>query len=160
METFEILNGFRDIVDLLRYHVACGRFSFIDRINAAMDIKVVEETIREARRAVIGIEPTVVEGYRIKFEKGRVSFEKQVTKIACYECRELKEKDVLSGKISDRIWLHGTVIKTKDKKFLVCFTPPRTPSEINIAKFIDLASKDLSIAKKVAYLALFKSEGR
>ncbi|RLF94552.1 hypothetical protein DRN52_04965 [Thermococci archaeon] len=165
ISTLEILKKFGNIVDLLRYHVACGRFSFVDRINAAMDPRIVEETLREAIRAIIGIEPSSRSVYRIKFEReeeaSKVTFEKQPIELVYCESKELKERDVLAGKIPSRIWLHGTVVKTRDGKYLACFTPPRIPSESEISEFMDIISTgDLSVARKIAHLALFRPTRR
>lgn len=152
-----IVKKFGNIIDLLRYHVAAGRFGYIDRICAAMDPKVVEETLREAMRAVIGSEPIVINGRRLQFKEGKAELEEKISQVTCCETEELKERDVMGGKIPGRIWLHGTILRTEEGRFLACYTPPKTPSDAEVSEFVDIVnSGDLSVARRVAYLALFK----
>ena len=161
MSVSDIGKRFGNIIDLLRYHVACGRFSFVDRMNAAMDPKVVEETLREAMRAIIGTEPITVRGQGLRFEEGKIRLKETASQVTCYETEELSEKDVMGGRIPGRIWLHGTVLRTEDGRFMACYTPPRIPSDDEVSTFIDTVnSGDLSVARRVAYLALFKPSRR
>jgi CRISPR type I-A-associated protein Csa5 len=146
----DILKDFPSIIDVLRYHIATGRFSYADRIMAAMDPRMVEETVTEAIRAASSASSNLrkVRGKLISFKKGTPE-EKEETEIICAEEEKLDKPFPPA-----RVKLHGRVIKKEDGSYVACFRPPKIPSSDELARFFDAIREDLSIAKNVASLAM------
>jgi len=154
----EISKKYPGIIDVLRYHVATGRYSYVDRISAAMDAKVVEETIREALRSVMSI---IGGSYKrdkakeCKYDKDAKTYvpTDKDFEIVYVESEEYKNSDSIPG----RVWLHAKIgYDDKSSRYRVFFAPPMLPSDSELADFIDSVRKDLEVARVVASLAMTK----
>ena len=152
----KVMEEFGGIIDVLRYHIAAGRFSYVDRIMSAMDYPVVEETVREAVRAALSAanSPRTGVGRELRYdaEKGRYVVGSQV-KVAYVEKEEIGGDPTKGDPIPTRVYLHARVLKTEEG-VVAFFTPPRIPSEEEMAKFFDAIRRDLEVAKIVASLAM------
>jgi len=153
----DVRKRFKNVIDTLRYHVATGRFSYVDRIVAAMDPSVVEETLREALRVLLSAvsSPKVAKGNPIEFdEEEKVYKPKQnVVEVEYVEEEPLDPKRAMRGAIPARARLHGRLLQV-DNTWKILYTPPRLPSDKELAEFFDEIRKDLSVAKLVASLAM------
>jgi len=159
----EVRKNFRNIIDTLRYHVATGRFSYVDRIMAAMDHSVVEETLREALRVALSAVSSVkiAKGNLIRFDENEKVYkpEQNVIEVEYVEDERLDPEQAKRGAIPARAWLHGRLLQV-DNMWKILYTPPRLPSEKELAEFFDSVRKDLNVAKLVASLAMtFGKEG-
>ncbi len=151
MGATDVLRNFAHVIDVLRYHVATGRFSYVDRIMAAMDPSVVEETVREAVRTAISAasSPKTVRGKELEYDaESRKWKEGGEIDLPCVEDEVLKRLPPPT-----RAYLHGKLIKVGEENKIV-YTPPRIPSEDELARFFDATRTDLRIAKLVASLAM------
>lgn len=148
----ELLKKFRNVIDVLRYHVATGRFSYVDRIMAAMDPSVIEETLREAIRSVLSASsnPQYQEGHPIKYEKEEKSYieEDKKEKVIFIEKEELDKE-----RIPTRVYLHGKILSVEGK-WIALYTPPLLPSDNELSEFFDMIKKNINVAKTVASLAM------
>jgi len=165
LEARTINKRFRNIIDTLRYHVATGRFSYVDRIMAAMAPSVVEETVREAVRAALSAasNPKVVRGKPIKYNKEKGIWEPQPTavEVEFVEEERLDREKAARGAIPKRAWLHGEILQV-DGEWKILYTSPHIPSDEELAAFFDEVRRDLNVAKYVASLAMsvpFGGEG-
>jgi len=162
LKASDVAGRFRNLIDVLRYHVATGRFSYVDRIMAAMDPSVVEETVREALRAALSAvsSPKVARGNPIRFdEKERIWKPiEQSIEVEYVEEERLDPKQAMRGAIPTRARLHGRLLQV-DNEWKILYTPPRLPSDKELAAFFDEIRKDLGVAKLVASLAMTE-EGR
>jgi CRISPR type I-A-associated protein Csa5 len=149
----DVRRRFENVIDVLRYHVATGRFGYVDRIMAAMDPAVVEETVREAVRAALSAasSPRVIEGYLLEYDKEKKSWEPkpEKTKVEYVEDERLRP----GSAIPTRARLHGKLLQVGNE-WRITYTPPRIPSEKELAEFFDAVRKDLNVAKLVASLAM------
>jgi len=147
----DVRRRFKNVIDVLRYHVATGRFGYVDRIMAAMDPAVVEETVREAVRAALSAasSPRVTKGNPLERERGTWRPKPEVVEVTYVEEETLS----LESAIPTRAWLHGRPLQVGDR-IRILYTPPRIPSEEELAEFFDAVRKDLNVAKLVASLAM------
>jgi len=147
----EIGKSFPNIVDILRYHIATGRYSYADRIAAAMDSRIVEETIREALRAALTAASSVKRGNfrRVELETGKVLEDR--VEVTYVEAEDVSDPKQIPG----RIFLHGGIYYDEgERKFKACFYQPFIPSEDEMAQFMDKVREDIELAHKVASLAM------
>jgi hypothetical protein len=159
----DVVKRFRNLIDTLRYHVATGRFSYVDRIIAAMDSSVVEETVREAVRAALSAAsaPRIAKGNPIEFNE-----EKKVWELIDREevVEYVEEERIGRGRtagviIPARALLHGRPLQVGDE-WKILYTPPHVPSERELADFLDEVRNDISVAKLVGSLAMTKPAPR
>jgi hypothetical protein len=149
----DVRRRFENVIDVLRYHVATGRFGYVDRIMAAMDPAVVEETVREAVRAALSAasSPRVTKGSPLEYDREKRTWR---PKPEVVEVTYVEEETLSPGSaIPTRAWLHGRPLQVGDR-VRILYTPPRIPSEEELAEFFDAVRKDLNVAKLVASLAM------
>jgi CRISPR type I-A-associated protein Csa5 len=153
LDAENVKKRYENIIDVLRYHVATGRFSYTDRIMSAMSPDVVEETVREAVRVALSASsnPKVIQGNLLKYNEEKKSWEPkpEKTSMEYVEDERLKPGDPIPA----RARLHGKIIQV-DNEWRIVYTPPRIPSENELADFIDAVRRDLRVAKLVASLAM------
>ncbi|MHC1637481.1 MAG: hypothetical protein ACXQTU_04855 [Candidatus Nezhaarchaeales archaeon] len=157
MEAREISNKFPGIIDVLRYHIATGRYNYVDRIAAAMDARVVEDSIREALRAItsiVGSVPRKAEVKLLEYSKDEKRYKpsNKTTVVIYVEDEKFESPEQIPG----RVWLHGTVGLDAEGKVRAFYTQPLMPSENEIAEFIDSIRQDLEVARTIASLAMTK----
>jgi hypothetical protein len=149
----DVRRRFENVIDVLRYHAATGRFGYVDRIMAAMDPAVVEETVREAVRAALSAasSPRVTKGSPLEYDREKRTWrpKPEVVEVTYVEEETLSP----GGAIPTRAWLHGRPLQVGDR-VRILYTPPRIPSEEELAEFFDAVRKDLNVAKLVASLAM------
>jgi len=159
----DVRKRFRNIIDVLRYHVATGRFNYADRIMAAMDPSVVEETVREALRAVLSAvsNPKVVSGNPIRYDKNERVWkpDEKSAMVEYVEEERLERERAMRGAIPSRARLHGRLLQVKDE-WKIFYTPPHLPSDSELAEFFDEIRRDLNVAKLVASLAMTRRRRR
>ncbi len=160
MRAEDVAKNFPGIIDVLRYHVAVGRFSYVDRMASAMDARVVEETVREALRAALSAasSPRRVEAKKVKYdgESKKYRVLDETATFVCCETEEIKRSgEVSPDEVPERVFLHGSLM-SREGRIEACFTPPKMPSEEELASFIDAVRRDLEIARVVASLAMVK----
>jgi CRISPR type I-A-associated protein Csa5 len=156
LEARNIRKKYRNIIDTLRYHVATGRFSYVDRIMAAMAPSVVEETVREAVRAALSAasSPRVAKGNPIEYNREKNAWEPSPTPVDVeYVEEERLSRQAARGAIPTRARLHGKIVQV-DGEWKILYTPPRIPSDEELAAFFDEIRRDLNVAKLVASLAM------
>jgi CRISPR type I-A-associated protein Csa5 len=156
LDAGNVRKQFENVIDVLRYHVAAGRFSYVDRIMSAMSPDVVEETVREAVRAALSASssPRIIEGNPLEYNKEKKSWEPKPEKIRVeyVEDERLRPGDPIPA----RARLHGRLLQV-DSEWRIIYTPPRIPSEDELARFFDAVRRDLRVAKLVASLAMTHS---
>jgi hypothetical protein len=154
---------FRNLIDTLRYHVATGRFSYVDRIIAAMDPSVVEETVREAVRAALSAasNPKAAKGKLIEFNEDKRAWEltNREETIEYVEEESIRRGQTAGIVIPARALLHGRPFQVGDE-WKILFTPPSVPSEKELADFLDEVRRDIGVAKLVGSLAMTKPAPR
>ena len=156
MKAEQVSKMFPGIIDVLRYHMATGRYSYVDRIAAAMDAKVVEEAVREALRSAVSAVGSASRRVRLRLyefnkEQKRHVLSNRYVDVQCIESETFDSYDTVPG----RVWLHGIVgYDEEEKKVKACYTPPVLPTEDEVAKFIDSIRGNLEVAKMVASLAM------
>lgn len=163
MKAEEVSRLFPGVVDVLRYHVSTGRYSYVDRIAAAMDPRVVEEAIREALRAVtsvIGSAPRRAEVRVLEYDEQNKRYKPaESPRVVIYVEDEVFRS---SEEVPGRARLHGIVGLDRDGKVKAFYTAPLIPSEDELARFIDSVRDDLEVARMVASLAMtrrFREKG-
>ncbi|MEM1554722.1 MAG: hypothetical protein QXJ72_07565 [Thermoproteota archaeon] len=148
----ELLKKFKSIIDIFRYHVATGRFSYVDRIMAAMDPSVIEETLREAIRSILSAasNPQYQEGNPVKYDREKRDYiaEDKKERIMFIEKEELEK-----GKVPTRVFLHGKILSVEGK-LIALYTAPLLPSDNELSAFFDAVRKNINVAKTVASLAM------
>ncbi|RLE49481.1 MAG: hypothetical protein DRJ31_04735 [Candidatus Methanomethylicota archaeon] len=157
MKAEDVSKKFPGIIDVLRYHVATGRYSYVDRIAAAMDAKVVESSIREALRAVtsiIGTTPRKAQVRVLEFsrEEKRYKPSEETLTITFVEDEKFHSAEEVPG----RVWLHGIVGIDPEGKIGAFYTLPIIPDEKELADFIDAVKRSIEVAHTVASLAMTK----
>jgi CRISPR type I-A-associated protein Csa5 len=150
----ELRKYYSNLIDVLRYHLATGRFSYVDRIMSAMDSSVIEETVREAIRVAISASSSlrVAEGHPIVYNEESNKWEAKSEKII--KVTYCEEERLEAGKPAPtRSRLHGRLVQVNNE-WKIFYIPPRLPSESELASFFDAIRNNLNIAKLIASLAM------
>jgi len=157
LDSESVRKRFENVIDVLRYHVATGRFSYVDRIMAAMSPSVVEETVREAVRAVISAasSPRVTRGNPVEYSEEKKGWEVKQGEIEVEYVEEERISPREGGRlvVPARARLHGRLLKVGEE-WKILYTPPRLPSDSELAEFFDEVRRNLDVAKLVASLAM------
>jgi CRISPR type I-A-associated protein Csa5 len=73
------------------------------------------------------------------------------------EVTYVEEETIRKGQIPTRAWLHGRLLQVGGE-WKILYTPPRLPSDGELAEFFDEVRKNIGVAKLVASLAMTKPE--
>jgi hypothetical protein len=152
----EARKRFKNIIDVLKYHVATGRFSYVDRIMSAMSPTVVEETVREAIRAALSAasSPKSIRGNLVRYNESKKLWEPQeAVEVKYVEEERLDVEQARRGAIPIRARLHGELLQIGNE-WKILYTPPLLPKESELAAFFDEVRRDLNVARLVASLAM------
>ena len=125
-----------EFTSLFKFYIDAGRYSVVDRFAYAISpvsaVYALYEAIREARSA---LDRAIEVEYEKKGEKYSVK---------CCEYEEYKKEGECK-------WLVG---KAEDSKTYCCLPCPHIPSDEAVAKLVELLRRDVSVATKIAAMAM------
>ncbi|MGC8987929.1 hypothetical protein [Infirmifilum sp.] len=149
----EIAEKYPGVIDVLRYHVATGRFGYVDRVMSAMSPDVVEEAVREAIRVALSAASSLrqVKASPCVFDKESGEWKVKEGKVITVTYSE--EEEVRQPPPPYRARLHGRLYSIEGR-LKILYWPPTFPAEDELAKFFDEIRSNLSVAKVVASLAM------
>ncbi len=135
-----------EFTSLFRFYIDAGRYSVVDRFAYAISpvsaVYALYEAIREARSALH-------RAIEVTYQKGN-----EERKVLCCEYEELGERGGQADtgeRREDCRWIIGV---GENRKTYCCLPCPHIPSDEAVAKLVELLRKDVSVATKIAAMAL------
>jgi CRISPR-associated protein, Csa5 family len=125
-----------EFTSLFKFYIDAGRYSVVDRFAYAISpvsaVYALYEAIREARSALD-------RAIEVKYKK-----EDKEYSVKCCEYEEYKEEGECK-------WLVGVA---EGSKTYCCLPCPHIPSDEAVAKLVELLRRDVSVATKIAAMAM------
>jgi|GEM_PF-2109422 len=125
-----------EFTSLFKFYIDAGRYSVVDRFAYAISpvsaVYALYEAIREARSALD-------RAIEVKYKK-----EGKEYSVKCCEYEEYKEEGGCK-------WLVGVA---EGSKTYCCLPCPHIPSDEAVAKLVELLRRDVSVATKIAAMAM------